>query len=383
MKHRRSLQFLSFLGALATFGAGSQRALAQTAVSLDGIDDYVSLPSGTIPDSNLTIAMWVNPASLPALPDGVTLVSWGPRIGCFPSTQYLHLFRDHLEVFTGCGEAFRLDGAVALTFGAWQHVALSVDPVGNDIVYFNGVQVVAGNSRDGIPVVAGNDVIGAAWSGGVMPELNFHGAIDELQIYNRVLSASEISELFDAGKGRFGAVSGGGLLAGYHFDEGSGSSATDFSGSGKTGSLVNGPGWISSTVAVEKAAFAAFVAQVTLRLGPVPAEDTVALQTTFTLNNDSDGIDALAEDVSIQVGSFSITIPAGSFRGEPNGGLEFEGVIGGVRTRAALFPVQSRGQGSKTFGFDAIAKGANLAGTVFPLGVGLAIGDDHGRTTLQ
>jgi arabinan endo-1,5-alpha-L-arabinosidase len=219
MKHRPLVPYVLTLGVFATLAGHGRTAFAQTAVALDGADDYVSLPSGTIPVSNLTIAVWVNAASHPALPSGVTLAAWGPKSGCFPSTQYLQLFSDHLEMFTGCGEAFRLDGGIALTIGAWHHVALTIDPVGNDVLYFNGVQVAAGNSRDGIPVVGGNDVIGAAWLGDFMPpELHFHGAIDELQIYNRLLSASEVSELFDAGKGRFGAVEGGGLLTGYHFD---------------------------------------------------------------------------------------------------------------------------------------------------------------------
>jgi Concanavalin A-like lectin/glucanases superfamily len=382
MTHRPWIQFLSFLGTLAALAGSAQLVSAQTAVLLDGSDDHVSLPSGTIPVSNLTIAMWVNPASLPPLPSGVTLASWGPQTGCFPSTQYLHLFRDHVEMFTGCAEELRLDGPATLVLGAWQHVALSIDDVGNDVLYFNGVQVATGNSRGSVPVVGGNDVIGAAWSAGFMPpELHFPGAIDEVQIYSRVLGASEVSELFDAGGGRFGSVAGGGLVAGYHFDEGSGSSAADFSGNGKTASLVNGAGWTASTVAVEAAAFAEFSAQVTLRLGPMPAEDTVGLRTTFSLNKDSDGIDPLTDDVRFQVGTFSTTIPAGSFRGDPNGHLEFEGVIGGIRIKAILaLPKQGEG---KPFSFDAFAKGADLAGTVFPLSVGLAVGDDHGRTTLR
>jgi hypothetical protein len=38
-------------------------------------------------------------------------------------------------------------------------------------------------------------------------------------------------------------VTGGGLLVGYHFDEGQGSTAHDFSGNQHTGMLINNPEW--------------------------------------------------------------------------------------------------------------------------------------------
>jgi len=38
-------------------------------------------------------------------------------------------------------------------------------------------------------------------------------------------------------------VSGGGLIAGYHFDEGEGNVAKDFSGNHHDGTLINSPEW--------------------------------------------------------------------------------------------------------------------------------------------
>ena len=257
MRQRCPVLCLLTLGVFAALYGSSQTAFAQTAVSLDGSDDYVSLPSGTIPDSNLTIAMWVKPLSLssPAKPNP-GLAFWGVQNGCSPSAQFLltsspSVSNDKLSLFTGCGEGLALVGATTLSIGAWQHVALTIDSVGNAVLYFNGVQEVAGNARGGILVSTGNDLIGAYWAGGVISSAShFDGAIDELQIYNRVLSPSEISELFNAGQGHCGAVAGGGLLAGYHFDEGSGTSAADFSGNGNTGALVNDAGWVPSPVAL-------------------------------------------------------------------------------------------------------------------------------------
>jgi len=381
MKNKSLVQYLLAFGVVATLSGHSQTAFAQTAVALDGSDDYVSLPSGTIPESNLTIAMWINPASLPPLPSGVVLAAWGPLSGCFPSGQYLNLFTDRVEIFTGCGEALRLDGPATLVVGGWQHVALTIDATGNDVLYFNGVQTVAGNSRGGTPVVAGNDVIGAAWVGNFLPpELHFHGAVDEVQIYNHVLSASEVGELYDAGKGHFGAV-GGGLVAGYHFDEGSGTSAADFSGNGSTASLVNGVGWTPSPVAAEGLPFSVLSAHATLHLGPLDDDDTFRLRAAFSLNNDSNGIDPSTEEVRLQLGSYSASIPPGSFRSDANGPVEFEGVIEGVTLKLDFTP--TAGRRGRSFTLTAHGKGARFDGTVLPVGLALHIGDDQGGTTLD
>jgi hypothetical protein len=318
----------------ATFGAG----VVGQAFNFDGAEGAVVIGNpANLMLQTFSIEAWIQRASL-------TQASAGPGGGCifcYGAGNFGFLLEDDGRVFLGrIGVDSVFSSSLRVNNTDFHHVAMTKSGVTVKF-YVDGIEEQAPD-YDPVLVFTNNAAIAARGDISFPTGLQFNvflGAIDELAIYNRVLTAAEVQAIFNAGS--------------------------------------------AGKCAVQGPSFAAFVAQVTLRLGPVPAEDTVALRTTFTLNNDSDGIDALAEDVSIQVGSFSITIPAGSFRGEPNGRLEFEGVIGGVRTRAALFPAQSRGQGSKTFGFDAIAKGANLAGTVFPLGVGLAIGDDHGRTTLQ
>jgi hypothetical protein len=376
MRFRRSVPFMIFLGVLVAFGAANQAAFGQTAISLDGVDDHVLLPSGTIPESNLTIAMWVNPSSHA----NTALVNWGIRMGCFPSAQFV-LFREgRIEMFTGCGEAFRLLGGTELTVGSWHHVAVSIDAVGIAVLYVNGVQDGTGDARGGIPVTSGDDLIGAAWVGDVMPpETHFNGAIDELQIYGRVLSPGEIAELYDEGRGLYGAVVRGGLLAGYHFDERSGESAADFAGGGQA-TLFNGVAWIPSTVAVQGPAFADFAARAVLRLRPPAAADAFSVRASFRLNELSDGIDPVAEEVHIEVGRFAVTLPAGSFRRAPNGRFRFEGVIDGVRIHAVLRPIRGAGN---AFRLDVTGQDAELGGSVLPVTIGLAVGDDHGRTALE
>jgi 6-phosphogluconolactonase len=118
----------------------------------------------------------------------------------------------------------------------------------------------------------------------------------------------------------------------------------------------------------------------------------------FRLGQTSDGIDPVNEAVQLQVGTFSTTIPAGSFKKEGKREFEFEGWINDVELRITIHHVEERrGEGrgheadhdkqkhedTKDFLFTAQGRGHILAGVVNPVTVGLTIGDDEGSTTVK
>jgi len=71
------------------------------------------------------------------------------------------------------------------------------------------------------------------------------------------------------------------------------------------------------------------------------------------------------------------TIPAGSFRKNCAGGFTFSGVIDGIRLTMEIFP-----KGKSKYVFAALGKGANLAGTVNPVTIGVTIGDATGSASI-
>lgn len=123
--------------------------------------------------------------------------------------------------------------------------------------------------------------------------------------------------------------------------------------------------------------FATFAAKVEIELGPLANEDEFEVKAAFTLGAGSNGIAPLAEDVSLEVGTFSATIPAGSLTQDEKGRFKFEGVIGGVALEAQIRPL-----GGGAFEFKAEGEGADLTGTANPVEVGLAIGSDVGAATV-
>jgi len=114
--------------------------------------------------------------------------------------------------------------------------------------------------------------------------------------------------------------------------------------------------------------FASFVARVELE------KREFKLKGTFTLGARSNGIHPLTEDVTLQVGAFAATIPAGSLRSHGHDTFRFEGVA-----RGAALEVEIRSRGGGRFEFKAEGNGAQV-GTANPVTVRLTIGDDAGST---
>jgi hypothetical protein len=102
------------------------------------------------------------------------------------------------------------------------------------------------------------------------------------------------------------------------------------------------------------------------------------LKEFFTLGTNSNGIDPVTENVTLQIGTFSVTIPAGSFEQDLNRRFEFEGVINDVSLEVQIVPL-----GNNIFTFKADGKGVDLTGLTNPVTVGLTIGIDSGSTAVR
>jgi len=97
---------------------------------------------------------------------------------------------------------------------------------------------------------------------------------------------------------------------------------------------------------------------------------------TFTLGPASNGIDPLGELITLTVGTFSMIIPAGSFEPDDDA-FQFEAETDGAEFEMEIAPL-----GAGRFEFEAVSAGASLAGTVNPVDVMLAIGNDAGTLSV-
>ncbi len=119
--------------------------------------------------------------------------------------------------------------------------------------------------------------------------------------------------------------------------------------------------------------FSAFSAKLTI----FAYKPSFALLSDFTLGSTSNGINPLFEDVTLRIGSFTTTIPPGSFTMTGPGDYSFVGVIDTV-TLNVLIKLKA----GKEYTFQAAAN-VNLAKTKSPVPVTLTIGNDTGTTTAR
>jgi hypothetical protein len=128
---------------------------------------------------SITITCWVNPAMLSG---------WHGLAGLNGSYSFKHL--DNHLVFTTPGILDHLGYNAILEVGVWQHVAVTFQPnqVGGAVFYINGVQADRVDSSDfntgSGPFLIGNN----QWNE------HYTGLIDDVRIYNKILTAAEITE---------------------------------------------------------------------------------------------------------------------------------------------------------------------------------------------
>ena len=129
----------------------------------------------------------------------------------------------------------------------------------------------------------------------------------------------------------------------------------------------------SMAIAKPGVPFASANAKLEITVGPPARFD---LNEAVTLGAGSNGVYPLTEDVRCQVGGYSVAIPRGAFKQNPNGRYVFSGVIDGVSLAIQIEPLSPN-----SFAFKVSASGVNLSSIVNPVAVVLTIGDDSGSTT--
>ncbi len=198
------------LGGGATFANGE----VDQAFSLDGIDSHIRIPDegqGSDLDgfSQLTIDAWIKPSSTSESP--IAIVSKYDSTQATGVSYHFDLMSGKLRlaVFQSVSPIswIGLESSDAIGIDTWSHVAGVWRGGAEFELYVNGEQVSGTPIGDGPPpaAMANNDVpvnIGRyeSFSGSfVGPTGYFSGLIDEVQIFNRDLSASEIQAIFEAG----------------------------------------------------------------------------------------------------------------------------------------------------------------------------------------
>lgn len=217
----------------------------QFALQFDGIDDYVDLGFHSMlqPVQELSVCAWIKYSSSLAdhlsMSNGYSIISHGDSAYNFYIRNTGKLdWAKALKANLGYAGNYPL----LLTPNEWHHVAITND-IGREVkVYIDGYDKAT------VPFTATYEFsknlhVGHSDSEGLF----FKGLIDEIRIYDRVLSKEEIQSSMNR------PLNGSepGLVGSWPFNESKGNKVFDLSGNGNDGTLQGGATWVADGAPVD------------------------------------------------------------------------------------------------------------------------------------
>jgi hypothetical protein len=129
---------------------------------------------------------------------------------------------------------------------------------------------------------------------------------------------------------------------------------------------------------IQNVPFSSFTAQLVLSTGKTPG---FALNANFTLGTTSDGIHPLTDAVTLNIASYTVMIPAGSFHqlwNSPQAPYAFDGTINGTKLGLVILAY-----GSNKYQLSAAGAPVNFTGVANPVPVSITIGNDAGNASVN
>jgi hypothetical protein len=177
-------------------GVGFSGSGVSSGLVFDGVDDYINC--GTQIDlsqySAFSVDIWVNPKSLTGVKSAFAIANdpgatgWQHWIGTNGSNFYVEMRSGNLD------KSLSASGAVLNT---WSHITTVWNGT-TLFLYINGVE------RTSIAASAITNSLKRLYIGYFPSYTVWNGYVSNTKIYNRALSATEVSQNFNALRGRFG-----------------------------------------------------------------------------------------------------------------------------------------------------------------------------------
>jgi|GEM_PF-2627286 len=215
------------------------------ALSFNEINERVNITNfQDFPTSDITVSLWMNTTDV-TRSGGIFSYALG---GTGNDNEFLIYNQKNLTVY--CKQSYISTG-IAINDDSWHHVAVSwQNSDGFVCVYIDGDRVSTGTLASGLSLRSGGKLVFAEEqdcinpTGCYDPNQAYIGLLDEVRIWNYVRSKDQIRENMNY---TLSGIEPG--LAGYwNFNEQSGNTAFDTSGSGNHGTLENGPPRVSNNM---------------------------------------------------------------------------------------------------------------------------------------
>ena len=168
-----------------------------SAYSFDGLDDRISLTNSIVGDPEYSQSVWFRYQPRPGDPPDILTTGVG-RIVLFDDSGDLRLdvHADRVGGATGNpSTSYKYKANVSIPQNQWTHLVFTAQSDNSVTAYLNGIELVlspvvvdGGQTGDTL-----GSEIGAAWAS---PDHHLLGAVDDIYLYNRALSAAEVQTLY-------------------------------------------------------------------------------------------------------------------------------------------------------------------------------------------
>ena len=169
--------------------------------------DNTSFPviqnSVTLPSNGLSVSVWVYPIAQKYTSKNLAIFWTVSSTNVFALSVYSTASNFNFNLALGTTNTTTYTGSsntntnTSYTPNAWYHVVWTITTGGRSTFYINGINTSLGNNNLGYPPtsVTGINFFGASGNRAFM------GGISEFRIYNIVLTSSQVTTLYNGGKG--------------------------------------------------------------------------------------------------------------------------------------------------------------------------------------
>lgn len=155
------------------------------ALSFDGGNDRVGTGSDSIGTNAITISAWVFPETLGGNSSGNIVTN---------SKAIFRIISVGRVQFSSNFSTLAVSGINAYSLNNWTFLTITRDSSGISNIYANGVLTGTANQNSGVPVAG---TVNVNIGNNINDNQGFDGTIDDLRIYNRVLTSQEITDLYN------------------------------------------------------------------------------------------------------------------------------------------------------------------------------------------
>ena len=219
--------------------AGSAIGLSMTG----GNGNYFTAPSAQYFSTAGSVSMWVKFNSVAA----------GQTLFTFNSSATDYVFANwgasgELDFYGYSGGTNNWDAYIGglSDLASWHHVVFTWNNAANSVKFFYDNS--AAGTRTKVATISTFTNSAQIYFGSLSTgNTDFNGYIDEVAVWNRQLSDTEVSTIYNSGVGLYGNIANSpytnALQVAYHLDENTGTSLTDYSTSNRTGTITGNPTW--------------------------------------------------------------------------------------------------------------------------------------------